>query len=157
MNDTLRDMYKRAMLSFCRAMFSADLGHANAREVLKRTWREHGTYLARALGNGLAADDPAAAAAELDRRFGELLGFRGEIERRDGQLLTRWDECPLWEEMKSQRLEKAFTCVAACDALSAQMAEEVCPEVRFERGNQMPMGGSCEKIWRGPEAKGEQS
>jgi len=159
MDAALRDLYKRAMLGFCRAMFSADLGHGKAAEVLKRTWREHGTYLARALGDGLCApggalEDPVAAAAELDRRFGEMLGFRGEIVERDGQVITRWDHCPLWEEMKAQCLEKAFTCGAACDALSAQMAEEVSPQVTFQRGNRKPYGGPCEKIWSLAEVAG---
>jgi len=136
------------MLGFCRGMFSADLGHRNAEEVLARTWREFGAFAAEALKDGSTEATPRAA-AQLDLKLAELLGAEAAlVEKGDAEAMSRWETCPLWEEMKQQRLEKAFICVGACDRLSAELAKAVGEDMTFERGNQMPRGGPCEKIWK---------
>ena len=146
--DILRAFWKRCMFGFCRGMFSADLGHRNAEEVMARTWREFGAVAAEALGEGSPEPTPGAA-AELDMKLAELLGADAtRVERGEGEVVTRWDVCPLWEEMKQQRIEKAFICVGACNRLSAELAKAAGENVDFERGNEMPRGGPCEKIWR---------
>ena len=148
-DDTLRAFWKRCMLGFCRSMFSADLGHRNAEEVLARTWRDFGAFAAEALKDESAEATPRAA-AELDMRLAEALRAQASIEENgDGEVVSRWDWCPLWEEMKALRIEKAFICVGACDRLSAELAKAVGEDVTFERGNEMPRGGACEKIWKG--------
>ena len=138
----------RTMLGFCRSMFSVDLGHPNTEEVLKRTWREFAAFLAELCPNGQAALAQERAAA-LDRRLAELVGAR--IEQRtmdDGAINSTWLACPLWDEMKALRLEKAFTCVGACDCLSSELARSA-EGATFERGNRMPWGGPCEKVFGG--------
>ncbi|MFQ5809543.1 MAG: hypothetical protein ACE5JM_07985 [Armatimonadota bacterium] len=147
-DDTLRTFWQRCKLGFCRSMFSADLGHRKAEEVLARTWREFGAFAAEALRDE-SGDATARAAAELDLKLAEALGAEAAIEENgDGRAVSRWETCPLWEEMKQQRLEKAFICVGACDRMSAELAKAVGEDVTFERGNEMPRGGPCEKIWR---------
>jgi hypothetical protein len=136
------------MLGFCRSMFSADLGHRKAEEVLARTWREFGAFAAGALRDE-SGGATARSAAELDLKLAEALGAEAAIEENgDGGAVSRWETCPLWEEMKQQRLEKAFICVGACDRMSAELAKAVGGDVTFERGNELPRGGPCEKTWR---------
>ena len=148
MEEVLRSFWKRSMLGFCRSMFSLDLGHRNAEEALKRTWREFGAFAAEALKDGSAEATPRAA-AELDRKLAELLGARVTvIPRGEDEVLSCWEACPLWEETKKLWLQKAFTCVGACDELSAELARAVGEGVEFERGSQLPKGQPCEKIWR---------
>ncbi len=145
--EILRAFWKRCMFGFCRGMFSADLGHRNAEEVMARTWREFGGFTARIISTG--EEDPTPdTAAEFDMELAKLLGADAtKLAKGPDEIVTRWDFCPLWEEMKDQRLEKAFICVGACNKLSAELAKAAGEDVSFERGNELPRGGACEKIW----------
>lgn len=136
------------MLAFCRSMFSLDLGHKNAEEALKRTWREFGAFAAQALRDGSSGGGPRAA-AELDAKLAEMLGTQVTlVSRGPDEVVSCWETCPLWDEMKRLWLQKAFTCVGACDKMSAEMAKGVGQDIAFERGGQLPKGQTCEKIWK---------